>query len=96
MSVFLCSVPVFLLLIFGFPEGEAVIRITAFWGSLRDHSDSNHCVLGHSDSNHEPNTLKSPEQPKKKGGQGVFVLRNLNIVHNDEEEGLKCVLFFFC
>ena len=63
----------FFLLILGFPEGEAVIRITAFWGSLRDHSDSNHCVLGNSDSNHEPNTLKSPEQPKNQGGQGVCV-----------------------
>ena len=64
VSVFLSF---YFLLILGFPEGEAVIRITAFWGSLRDHSDSNHCVLGHSDSNHEPNTLKSPEQQKKEG-----------------------------
>ena len=68
-----CVLSYFFLLILGFPEGEAVIRITAFWGSLRDHSDSNHCVLGNSDSNHEPNTLKSPEQPKNQGGQGVCV-----------------------
>ena len=36
-----------------FFKGEAVIRITVFGASFREHSDSNHCVSGHSDSNHD-------------------------------------------
>ena len=90
-----CFPVFFWLLILGFPEGEAVIRITAFWGSLRDHSDSNHCVLGHSDSNHEPNTLKSPEQPKKRGGQGVCVLRNLYTMMTKKVLNVCFTVFFW-
>ena len=56
---------VFFLLILGFLKGEAVIRITVFWGSLRDYSDSNHCVLGHSDSNHD---TQCTQQPTRKEG----------------------------
>ena len=74
------------LLILGFPKGEAVIRITVFWGSLRDCSDSNHCVLGHSDSNHDTQCTQQPTRKKR----GPMSAKNLN---NNKQEGLKGLFF---